>query len=157
MSGEGGEVMEGAASSGASDGLKRFTFVRSGDHGTQELDWESGPEKVRKALGEALGARNVAFLMGAGCSSMVVDGSERGISTMAPLAKEFCGASGSAAGGPNWALDASDLSCLGGHGLTLTGDYTRNLERLMETLHALRFVLARTTKATRRRSRRSTG
>lgn len=120
-----------------------FTFVRSGDHGTQKLDWDNGPEKVRKALGEALGARNVAFLMGAGCSSMVVDDAERGISTMAPLAKEFCGAAGGAAGSPTWAFDASDISCLASHGLSLTGDYTRNLERLMETLHALRFVLAR--------------
>lgn len=130
----------GTAALNASD---HFTFVRSGDHGTQNLDWDNGPEKVRKALGEALGARNVAFLMGAGCSSMVVGGAERGISTMAPLAKEFCGAAGGVAGGPSWAFDASDLSCLGGHGLTLAGEYTRNLERLMETLYALRFVLTR--------------
>lgn len=120
-----------------------FTFVRSGDHATQRLDWDKGPEQVRKALGEALGARNVAFLLGAGCSSMMKEGSERGIATMAPLAAEFCDAAGGAAGGPAWALDAADVSCLAGHGLTLTGDYTRNLERLMETLHALRFVLSR--------------
>jgi len=126
-----------------SNAPNHFTFVRSGDQGTQELDWEKGPEKVRKALGEALGARNVAFLMGAGCSSMVVGGTELGIPTMAPLAKEFCEAAGKAAGEPSWALDASDLACLEGHGLTLAGEYTRNLERLMETLYALRFVLAR--------------
>ncbi len=127
----------------ASDVSQYFTFVRSGDQGTQELDWDKGPEQVRKALGDALGARNVAFLLGAGCSSMMKDGTERGIATMAPLAAEFCGAAGAAAGGPAWALDASDLSCLAGHGLALDGDYTRNLERLMETLHALRFVLSR--------------
>ena len=127
----------------ASNVSQYFSFVRSGDQGTQELDWDKGPDKVRKALGEALGARNVAFLLGAGCSSMMKDGTECGIATMAPLAAEFCGAAGAAAGGPAWALDASDLSCLAGHGLTLAGDYTRNLERLMETLHALRFVLSR--------------
>lgn len=131
------------ASAGAVTEEGGFTFVRSGDHGTQHLDWSKGPEQVRKALGEALGARNVSFLLGAGCSSMVVADTERGIATMAPLAKEFCSAAGVDAGGPAWAFDASDLSCLAGHGLTLTGDYTRNLERLMETLHALRFVLAR--------------
>lgn len=120
-----------------------FTFVRSGDQGAQELDWDNGPEKVRKALGEALGARNVAFLMGAGCSSMVVGGAELGISTMAPLAMEFCAAAGGVEGHPGWALDATDLSCLAGHGLTLAGEYTRNIERLMETLYALRFVLVR--------------
>lgn len=135
----------GAAQAGVepADG---FIFVRSGDHATQQLDWDKGPELVRKALGEALGARNVAFLLGAGCSSMVVGGSERGISTMAPLANEFCGAAvdnGGVVDGPTWAFDGSDLSCLAGHGLTLSGDYTRNLERLMETLYALRFVLAR--------------
>lgn len=146
MDGADGLVAEGAstAAGGAPHADSGFTFVRSGDHGTQQLDWDKGPEQVRKALGEALGARNVAFLLGAGCSSMMKDGTERGIATMAPLATEFCGAAGAAAGGPAWALDASDLSCLAGHGLTLAGDYTRNLERLMETLHALRFVLSRT-------------
>jgi hypothetical protein len=119
---------------------KRFTFVRSGDHPTEQLDWAKGPEHVRKVLSEAFGARNVAFLLGAGCSSMTVDGVERGIPTMKPLAEEFCAAEPDAAA---WAFDATDLSCLAGHGLSLTGDYTRNLEGLMETLHALRFVLAR--------------
>lgn len=127
----------------ASSVPQQFTFVRTGDYGTQELDWQEGPEKVRKALGEALGARNVAFLMGAGCSSMQVEGTERGIPTMAPLAKEFCSVAGGDAGGPSWAFDATDLSCLAGHGLSLAGEYTRNLERLMETLYALRFVLVR--------------
>ncbi len=125
-----------------------FSFVRNGDHATEQLDWDKGPDQVRKALAEALGARNVAFLLGAGCSSMVVEGTERGIPTMAPLAKEFCSAAASGDGEDNllaapWAFDASEISCLGCHGLALTGDYTRNLERLMETLHALRFVLAR--------------
>ena len=59
-----------------------FSFIRQGDHAAQDLDWEKGPDQVRKALAEALGARNVAFLLGAGCSSMVVDKKERGISTM---------------------------------------------------------------------------
>jgi hypothetical protein len=118
----------------------RFTFFRSGDQATEQLDWTKGPEHVRKVLSEALGARNVAFLLGAGCSSMAVDGVERGISTMKPLAEEFCGAG---PGTADWAFDAADRSCLEGHGLSLTGEYTRNLERLMESLHALRFVLAR--------------
>ena len=83
----------------ASNVSQYFSFVRSGDQGTQELDWDKGPDKVRKALGEALGARNVAFLLGAGCSSMMKDGTECGIATMAPLAAEFCGAAGAAAGG----------------------------------------------------------
>lgn len=117
-----------------------FSFIRQGDHAAQDLDWEKGPDQVRKALAEALGARNVAFLLGAGCSSMVVDKKERGISTMLPLAREFCAA---AEGAEPWAFDASERSYLAGHGLSLEGEYARNLERLMETLHALRFVLRR--------------
>lgn len=117
-----------------------FSFVRNGDHGTQRLDWDRGPEQVRKVLGEALGARNVAFLLGAGCSSMTVDGAEVGISTMKPLAEEFCAADDLDAA---WGFDTADRSCLAGHGLSLAGEYTSNLERLMETLHALRFVLTR--------------
>lgn len=131
-----------------------FTFIRHGDHGTRRLDWHTGPEVVRKALSEALGARNVAFLLGAGCSSMVVDGAERGIPTMLPLAREFCeaaaagesrGAAGTDGDAPRggWAFDRAELQLLGGYGLALNGDYARNLERLMETLHALRFVLSR--------------
>lgn len=143
LSEAGDEANQETVSATASIVPDHFTFVRSSDHETQELDWEKGPEKVRKALGEALGARNVAFLIGAGCSSMVVGGTERGIPTMAPLAKEFCGAACSAAGDPTWALDGSELSCLARHGVTLAGEYTRNLERLMETLYALRFVLTR--------------
>lgn len=143
LSESGDEADHDVVGGNASSVAQRFTFVRSGDHGTQELDWDDGPEKVRKALGEALGARNVAFLLGAGCSSMVVGDAERGIPTMAPLAKEFCSVAGGDASGPSWAFDASDLSCLAGHGLNLAGEYTRNLERLMETLYALRFVLVR--------------
>jgi hypothetical protein len=123
-----------------------FTFVRQSDHGTQRLDWHAGPDLVRKALSEALGARNVAFLLGAGCSSMVVDRTERGIPTMLPLAREFCDAAAGADGDAppvGWAFDRTEVRLLGGYGLTLTGDYARNLERLMETLHALRFVLSR--------------
>ncbi|MFD9899687.1 SIR2 family protein [Mesorhizobium sp. NPDC059054] len=143
-----------------SDG--RFTFVRHGDQATQQLDWDRGPEKVRKALADALGARNVAFLLGAGCSSMVVEKAERGIPTMLPLAKEFCGtiapprpevrsetaavpddADARSSSTPQWALNASEISWLAGYGLSLDGGYAKNLERLMETLYALRFVLDR--------------
>ena len=38
-----------------------------------------------------MSAKNIAFLLGAGCSSLIEDGKDLGIPTMAPLAKEFCG------------------------------------------------------------------
>lgn len=69
---------------------RQFHFVRHGDQSTTALDWESGPSIVRKALSEALNARNIAFLLGAGCSSLEIDDKQRGIPTMGPLASEFC-------------------------------------------------------------------
>lgn len=127
---------------------QEFSFIRADDQSSQPLDWENGSEMVRKALAEALGARNVAFLLGAGCSSLVLeDKVERGIATMAPLAKEFCVASNSNGDDdcPSlpWTFSAAEITLLAGHGLSLKGEYGRNLERLMETLFALRFVLSR--------------
>lgn len=68
-----------------------FKFLKGGEAASATLDWSTGPEQVRKAVSEAMNARNVAVLLGAGCSSLWSDGLERGIPTMAPLAKEFCG------------------------------------------------------------------
>jgi len=80
---------------------------------------------------------------------------------MLPLAKEFCATAIKQAGGPGlldellgdgkppaeWSFDHKEVSFLAGHGLSLDGEYARNLERLMETLHALRFVLNRSNKS----------
>jgi len=131
---------------------RQFHFIRHGDAASSVLDWERGPDLVRKAIGESLNARNVAFLLGAGCSSLVKDNAEVGISTMAPLAKEFCGyplaadpdAAWDAPKPPAWALDADDVAFLDKLGAKLAEtEYARNLERLMELLHSLRFVFER--------------
>ncbi|MHC2764337.1 hypothetical protein ACVIU7_009451 [Bradyrhizobium liaoningense] len=137
----------------------RFHFIKSGDQANSALDWERGPDQVRKAIGEALNARNVAFLLGAGCSSLVVDKQERGISTMAPLAKEFCKHPDepqidddlNPVPAPAWALDKADVEFLGKLGASLNNtEYSRNLERLMELLYSLRFVYKRSTNVNRR-------
>lgn len=133
---------------------RQFQFVRAGDTAAAPLVWGSGQEHVRKAVGEALNARNVAFLLGAGCSSLVVDDTERGISTMGPLAKEFCGYprddledEPDPAAEPTWALSKDDVDFLANLGAKLAGtEYARNLERLMELLHSLRFVFSRSDK-----------
>ena len=98
---------------------RQFHFIRSGDNPTPPLAWGQGQEQVRKALGEALNARNVAFLLGAGCSSFMGDGKERGISTMAPLVKEFCSHPIGELDDdlnlvvpPAWALDKDDVDYL---------------------------------------------
>ncbi len=68
----------------------KFKFLRSGGAEPAELDWGRGIETVRQAMSEAMSAKNIAFLLGAGCSSFMKDGQDLGIPTMAQLAKEFC-------------------------------------------------------------------
>ena len=132
-----------------------FQFLRNGDADPLELDWDKGIESARQAISEAMNAKNIAFLLGAGCSSLMKDKKELGIATMAPLAKEFCGetlearAEGfygdppvvGAAPAP-WRLTKGELDYLDALGIDLAKkDYSENLERLMEVLFAQRFVL----------------
>ena len=133
---------------------RKFQFLRNGDAEPSELDWNKGIESARQAISEAMNAKNIAFLLGAGCSSLMKDKKELGIATMAPLAKEFCGetlearAAGfygdppvvGAAPAP-WRLTKGELDYLDALGIDLAKDYSRNLERLMEVLFAQRFVL----------------
>ena len=133
---------------------RKFQFLRNGDADPSELDWNKGIESARQAISEAMNAKNIAFLLGAGCSSLMKDKKELGIATMAPLAKEFCGetlearAAGfygdppvvGAAPAP-WRLTKGELDYLDALGIDLAKDYSRNLERLMEVLFAQRFVL----------------
>lgn len=132
--------------------LRQFQFVRHGDQSSATLDWETGPGIVRKALGEALNARNVAFLLGAGCSSLEIEGQQRGIPTMAPLATEFCEYPLPPAFDdnldfvqpPEWGLTSKEVEFLKERGASLQGtEYTWNLERLMELLFSLAFIYRR--------------
>lgn len=133
-----------------------FKFLKGGEAASATLDWSTGPEQVRKAVSEAMNARNVAVLLGAGCSSLWSDGLERGIPTMTPLAEEFCGYPKPTEYDddleliqpPAWSLDQADVDFLKKLGANLDGtEYSRNLERLMELLFSLRFVFTRSTKA----------
>ena len=133
---------------------RKFQFLRNGDADPSELDWNKGIESARQAISEAMNAKNIAFLLGAGCSSLMKDKKELGIATMAPLAKEFCGetiearAAGFYSDPPTagavpapWRLTKDELDYLDALGVDLAKDYSRNLERLMEVLFAQRFVL----------------
>jgi len=133
---------------------RKFQFLRNGDADPSELDWNKGIESARQAISEAMNAKNIAFLLGAGCSSLMRDEKELGIATMAPLAKEFCGETLAARaagfyGDPPvvgavpapWRLTKGELDYLVALGIDLAKDYSRNLERLMEVLFAQRFVL----------------
>ena len=44
---------------------RKFQFLRDGDAEPSELDWNKGIESARKAISEAMNAKNIAFLLGA--------------------------------------------------------------------------------------------
>lgn len=119
-----------------------FKFIRGVEGEKADYEWPDGAEIVRKALAESLNAKNVAFLLGAGCSSSWVNDKEVGIPTMAPLAKEFTAAR---------MEDDQSFPTAGERDVLLKQfgidigavEYARNLERLMELLFSLRFVLVR--------------
>lgn len=126
----------------------RFSFFKGGEDvvapkGGDDFDWEKGALRVRENLHDALNAKNLAFLFGSGCSSLIVDSTQRGIDTMAPLAKEFLGA---VPGVDDTRFpSAVDREALTKHlGLDLKAEeFASNLERLMEVLYSFQFVLKR--------------
>lgn len=126
----------------------RFSFFKGGDdvvapRSGEDFDWDKGALRVRESLHDALNAKNLAFLFGSGCSSLVVDGTQRGIDTMAPLAKEFL------ATDPGFDdarfPSAVERAALTEHlGFDLNAkEFATNLERLMEVLYSFQFVLKR--------------
>lgn len=126
----------------------RFSFFKGGEDvvapkGGDDFDWEKGALRVRENLHDALNAKNLAFLFGSGCSSLIADGTQRGIDTMAPLAKEFLGAA------PGFDDErfpsAVERETLAAHlGFDLNAEeFASNLERLMEVLYSFQFVLKR--------------
>ncbi len=127
---------------------EEFSFFKGGEDvvapkAGEDFDWEKAALRVRESFHDALNAKNLAFLFGSGCSSLVVDSAQRGINTMAPLAKEFLGA--------DPGLDdvrfpsAEEREALTKHlGFDLQeAEFATNLERLMEVLYSFQFVLKR--------------
>lgn len=128
-----------------------FTFIRGGEKDDALHDWETGVEKARGALSEALNAKNVAFLLGAGCSSFVEDGiDECGIPTMAILAREFLALLSDVPPVEDENDEVSVLPTPSERKYLLTqfgidigsAEYRRNIERLMELLYSLRFAFS---------------
>lgn len=126
----------------AAETKRAFMFIRGESASEGCFTWSDGGEQVRKQLGEALNARNVAFLLGAGCSSFWGEGKEVGIPTMAPLAKEFT--EPRSPEDPDFPTAAERDTLQSKFGIDLSDpEYARNLERLMELLFSLKFVLGR--------------
>lgn len=107
----------------------------------EDLDWGRAAEAIRDGVGSALNARNVAFLLGSGCSSLVIDGEQRGIDTMAPLAEHFLGAIGQDDAIYPTAEETSELRRILGIDLSRQ-EFSRNLERLLEVLFSFQFSAA---------------
>ncbi|MDP9413763.1 MAG: SIR2 family protein [Pseudomonadota bacterium] len=105
------------------------------------LEASNAVETIRGQLGEALNARNLAFLFGSGCSSFRKDGAEVGIPTMGPMAKTFLETVGENDAAPQ--ISASERATLKQWlGLDVgAAKFAGNLERLMEALYGARFVL----------------
>ncbi|PTU27730.1 SIR2 family protein [Stenotrophobium rhamnosiphilum] len=109
--------------------------------GKLNTSWVDLTSKTRGQLSEALSAKNIAFLLGSGASSLEKDGSQWGIPTMGPLAKEFSGGVGKR--GDKLFLTATekkDLRTRFGIDLSLA-PYSTNLEKLLEVLFSLRLAL----------------
>ena len=115
-----------------------FRFIRgSGD--AETLQWPNGGEVARKALAESLNAKNVSFLLGAGCSSARKGDVEVGVPTMAPLSKEFVQERAEDAKGFPTKVERDFLK--NSFGIDIGSEqYSRNIERLMEVLYSLRFI-----------------
>ncbi|MFF2323347.1 SIR2 family protein [Agrobacterium sp. NPDC058088] len=121
---------------------RKFSFLKGGDAGPGEVAWLDGIDSVRKALADAMNAKNVAFLLGAGCSSSWNGDQEVGIPTMAPLATEFTKVRDHDDDLFPTTTERKELESL--YGIKLGDEeYTRNLERLMELLFSMRFILRR--------------
>ncbi len=125
-----------------------FKFIKAGVNviapaSDGVFDWSHAANQTREHLSEAINARNVAFLFGSGCSSLVREGGQLGIPTMEPLAQEFTKTVGK--GRDRMLANATERAVLKNIlGLELTDAvYAGNLERLMETLLCQRLGLQR--------------
>lgn len=127
----------------ASTPKSSFRFIGGGKD-RESLEWPDGGEVARKALAESLNAKNVSFLLGAGCSSAWKDGVEVGIPTMAPLSQDFVAEREDET--EAYPTKAERESLIENFGIDLsTAEFARNVERLMEVLFSLRFVLSKST------------
>lgn len=137
------------AGGGAPPPPPALSFLKGAEDALQQkkgitgLSWDDSVRVVREHLSEAMNARNIAFLMGSGCSSLLSSGQQIGIPTMKPLASEFVTTTGKR--GDSRFVTATERKTLrDALGIDLTtGEFANNLERLMEALHSFRFGLSR--------------
>ena len=124
-----------------------FSFFKGGEdvvalkEDADSFDWDQAASKVREQLSDAMNARNVAFLLGSGCSSYYCDDNQVGIPTMAPMAKAFLAEVGTDEENI-FITQAERGKLMNSLGLDIGAEeYAENLERLLEVLFSLQFVL----------------
>jgi hypothetical protein len=109
------------------------------------FDWEAAAAVVRGHLRDAMNAQNLGFLLGSGCSSLVREGVQLGIPTMAPMAQAFLNQVGPDDTSP-YISQVERQTLLNFFGLEVTAErFLTNLERLMESLYGASFALRDTT------------
>jgi hypothetical protein len=159
---------------GEEGSVREFSFFKGTENVVASKDggafqWNAAATRVRENLHDALNAKNLAFLFGSGCSSVVTGEAQKGIPTMGPLAAEFLNAPprSSDVVVTNAAAAADVIPPLSAHtthpkadfeppndeerkvlletlGFDLaSAEFANNLERLMEALYSFQFVLRR--------------
>jgi hypothetical protein len=162
--------------------VRRFSFLKGAEDVVApkegaSFDWDAAASRVREHLHDALNAKNLAFLFGSGCSSLVRDSQQLGIDTMGPLAKAFLGRpehptplqptsatlpeatevsrSSAEAPSPSQSLDTllpseeERVNMRDALGIDIgSAEFANNLERLMEALFSFQFFLGRSTSDT---------
>jgi hypothetical protein len=128
--------------------LPKFSFLKGSEDivapkDGAAFDWERAALSVRENLGDAMNAKNMSFLLGSGCSSYLKGKIQVGIPTMKPLAEEFIGKTGKP-GDKIFVTEKERTALLDQFGIDIqSAEYRQNLERLMEVLFSLQFVLKR--------------
>lgn len=127
----------------------KVTFIKGGqryDGTTKDSSGRSTLDIVRSEFNEVLSSKNLTFLFGAGCSSLIDrDKRELGIPTMAPMAQNLLKPADSKPPQKRMLTPEIKKVLLEKLGIRVEDEeYAWNLERLMEVLFGFQFVLSRT-------------
>lgn len=124
------------------DAQRSVAFYK-GKTNTVDSDSSETLATVRRDIADALNSKNLACLLGSGCSSFRQDGRELGIPTMGPMAKQFMDATT----GKHRITTTDRQRLKSSLGLDLDNEnYRNNLERLLEVLLAQELALRETTR-----------
>lgn len=97
-----------------------------------EKETKKQTEEVQKEILKIFSVHNLSFLLGSGCSSLVKEGKEVGIPTMAPMAKEYYAL-----------LDGMEAQFIKEFiKIDIASDkYNKNLEKFLEVLFSYKYLL----------------